>query len=625
MYPTSDKYKQAITSHFRDGQNAILEFEKLKLEKRWVRSVSFSHILSDSEYLELGSIASKKVEVELNDLDGTLKNTQLSAQYFNLYHELAGEQVPIGRFKIDGNPDKSEKNVVKITAFDRLYYADVKYYCMLGEIYTPKDLLQDALSQCEIELASDDILSYVNMDSKQTFVPENLTCRQVISLCAEVTGCMAIMTRDDKLDFIPIVNNMGVAGELDIKNCYDMVFAEKDFVVDGMRYYESDDSYLKAGSGKKRIICLSSSNFLVNQQVLDNLYNRINGLTFRPFKCPRYTGDPSIDAGDLLTVQDIKGTNTYKIMPLIVSWKFNGGLQGTLENNASISDTVAPKNTTTLEQKINQTYMQRVGVTYAYNNDKIVLGSRETTLCDIKFANAYGNIPTGALGINGTFVPDEGIDGSDISFRFVSDDKELPFKPSHHLNSAGRYTISIPLTMYTLASGDHYFQAYASSSAGTFEVDPEQFTLHILTIGTGGGLKSPDTYLSEVFDKTFEIKSNLTFVPFKENIYSVDTQNPEGAELTDTFGIFTIQSALEFSGFIDHVNTSHVILNNIIDVNSINDISFNDRYIKVVDDKFVLNKDYNFVSVQQPIDQGQLRVVSIDTTSFKSVEAIEEI
>lgn len=630
MYPVSEAYKMAIKSHFREGQNAILQFNKLKLEKRWVRSISFSHLLNDSEYMQLGSIASKKVEIELNDLDGMLKDTTLSAEYFDLYHEFAGETVPIGKFRIDGNPDKSEKNIVKITAFDRLYYANTKYYCMLGASYTAKDLLLDALSQCEVELADEELLNSINFDIKQTYVPENLTCRQVISMCAEIAGCMAIMTRDDKLNFVSITNNMSTVDTLDIGNCYDMTFAETDFVVDGLRYYEGEDTYLKAGNGKKRIICLSSSNFLVNQKALDNLYNRVNGLTFRPFKCPRYDGDPSIDAGDMMSITDLKGVNTYRIMPMVVTWKFNGGLQGTLENNASISETVVPKDTTTLEQKINQTYHEKAGITYAYNTDKVILGSREATLCDIKFSNSYGNIPTGAIGISGLFTPGDDGGAADISMRFVADDAELPYYPIQHVATAGKHVIYAPLVMYMLGSGDHYFQAYASMSSGSFAIDAEQFTLHILTIGTGGGVRSPDTYLSTVFDK-FTLNPiqmpKLSFNGFNV-VSSVVPQVPKGPVIKESFRMELkpiMTQHVELNKLRAGVNEKRIIYADTVAFNYMTTSLFNyvHSYISAGETSFTLTTDYfEDTIVDTAIDSGKVDTLEIDLEQYKQVEEL---
>lgn len=629
MYPVSENCKKALRAHFREGQNAIVAFDDLTLENRWVRSVSFSHLLNDSEYLQLGSISSKKIEITLNDVDGSLRNTLLSGRYFTLSYQIIGETIPIGTFRVDGDPDKSEKSIVQLTAFDRLYYADVKYYCMLGQSYTAKDLLQDVLAQCSIELANEDILESINYDIKQTYVPENVTCRQVISMCAEIAGCMAIMNRNDKLEFLPITNTMEVSDTLDIGNCYDMTFAEDDYVVDGMRYYESDDSFLKAGEGKKRIICLSSSNFLVNQKVLNNLYERVKGLFFRPFKCPRFDGDPSIDAGDILTVSNINGTQTYRIMPLVVGWSFDGGLKGNLENPVSTSATVSPKNTTTLDQKINQTYYEKAGVTYAYNNEKVVLGARETTLCDIKFANSYGNIPTGAIGISGLFTPGEDGSAADISMRFVADDAPLPYYPIQHMTVPGKYVVYAPLVMYMLGSGDHYFQAYASISSGSFAIDPEQFTLHVLTIGTGGGVKSPDTYISTLFDK-------ITLKPFSMGrmdiqfnaVPTIQPQQPITSVISNTVQIHLDplqMPTMQLKTMIAGVNEKRIIFADTVAFNNLN----KDRFIYdfgsvVFNEAMYINTAYETSeNVFKEVDSGHLSEIKIEKDRFKQINTWE--
>lgn len=628
MYPVSDNCKKALRAHFREGQNAIVAFDDLILENRWVRSVSFSHLLNDSEYLQLGSISSKKVEITLNDVNGSLRNTLLSGRYFALSYQITGETIPIGTFRVDGDPDKSEKSIVQLTAFDRLYYADVKYYCMLGQSYTAKDLFQDVLAQCNIELANEDILESINYDIKQTYVPENVTCRQVISMCAEIAGCMAIMNRNDKLEFLPITNTMEISDTLDIGNCYDMTFAEDDYVVDGMRYYESDDSFLKAGEGKKRIICLSSSNFLVNQKVLDNLYERVKGLSFRPFKCPRFDGDPSIDAGDILTVSNLNGTQTYRIMPLVVGWSFDGGLKGNLENPVSTSATVNPKNTTTLDQKINQTYYEKAGVTYAYNNEKVVLGARETTLCDIKFANSYGNIPTGAIGISGLFTPGEDGSAADISMRFVADDAPLPYYPIQHMTVPGKYVVYAPLVMYMLGSGDHYFQAYASISSGSFSIEPEQFTLHVLTIGTGGGLKSPDTYISTQIHKIplknpahLNIRSldialtNQEFVPTANAI-----KNSISVKLNPLFN-----EPMKIKSYSAGMLAKKVVLADTVFYNFDTRSMFTSdiNYIGADQNKMYMINDYiQFTKKDTPVDQGKIETLEVDLSSYKKVEEV---
>lgn len=315
---------------------------------------------------------------------------------------------------------------------------------------------------------------------------------------------------------------------------------------------------------------------------------------------------------------------------MVVTWKFNGGLQGTLENNASISETVVPKDTTTLEQKINQTYHEKAGITYAYNTDKVVLGSRETTLCDIKFSNSYGNIPTGAIGISGLFTPGDDGGAADISMRFVADDAELPYYPIQHVATAGKHVIYAPLVMYMLGSGDHYFQAYASISSGSFAIDAEQFTLHVLTIGTGGGVRSPDTYLSTVFDKFTlnPIQMPKLSVNNFNVVSSVAPQIPQGAIIKESFSLklnhIKIQR-LELNKLRAGVNEKRIIYADTVAFNymTTNLFSYDRNYISAGETSFALITDYfEDTVVDTAIDSGKVDTLEINLEQYKQAEEL---
>lgn len=211
MYNVSDAYKVAMKRPVQQGrvrgtlQSGLssYDFDENNIGKG---TLSLTNQCSGNDNVEIGTVYTAELSMTLIGID--IERYSLQESVIIPRHELRTdngyEPIPLGVFTIkeadwtmEGAEIKAYDNMVKLEK-------TCNFKTSQGRIF---DFLTMTANVCHIELAQTqaEIETLPNGDKDLTFFVENdiETWRDVVSWCAQTTGCFAFMNREGKLQLKP--------------------------------------------------------------------------------------------------------------------------------------------------------------------------------------------------------------------------------------------------------------------------------------------------------------------------------------------------------------------------------------------------------------------------------------
>lgn len=218
----------------------------------------------------------------------------------------------------------SDGEYTNYEAYDRMYKADMPYFSDMAFPNTDKAILNEICGKLGISLATNIATTHTINDK-----PQGYTYREIIGYMAMLQGCNAVINSD---------------GNLELR-----WYKDSDYVLDGHKYYQQgvtfttskdfiiekltcnntksgdkETSTITSGSGATG---LSFANPFMTQAILDEVYKKIGGFTFRPLTV-KFVGDYRLEVGDIITVN--KGGVDYKVPIMQITHECDGGLMDTV-------------------------------------------------------------------------------------------------------------------------------------------------------------------------------------------------------------------------------------------------------------------------------------------------------
>lgn len=209
-------------------------------------------------------------------------------------------------------------------AYDRMYKADMPYFSDMTFPSTDKAILNEICSKLGISLATNIVTTHTISDK-----PQGYTYREIIGYMAMLQGCNAVINSD---------------GNLELR-----WYKDSGYVLDGHKYYQQGVTFTtskdfiiqkltcnntKSGSTEQSEITsgdgatgLSFANPFMTQEILNEVYKKIGGFTFRPLTV-KFVGDYRLEVGDIITVN--KGGVDYKVPIMQITHECDGGLMDTV-------------------------------------------------------------------------------------------------------------------------------------------------------------------------------------------------------------------------------------------------------------------------------------------------------
>lgn len=343
MYQASKKFGDAIAGSNRKFNTRLLENEKVLVE-----SVKNFTITSGAEEITIGSAVASYVQATIENKGIALSGKEVSLE---IGVEVDGdmEYIPMGLYTIQ-NP-KIESNKVTFTAYDRLASrCNGAYYSKLGYPVDAVDILAEISTMTGVAIDISTLKRGIQINQRAiieegdyneeteesevitTYVNpfDGYTYKETIGFIAGLFGKFAICGRTGMIEFRWY---QGIDYEIPSNIFYnDLQETEESFSIKRLTCDNSDQT-LSSGSGATGI---SMQNPVMTQNILDGVYNTVQGLVFTPAAL-RFIGDMRLDIGDIVTA--VKNDSTKFTIPIIsLITSYDGGLMQTIASYGNTAE-----------------------------------------------------------------------------------------------------------------------------------------------------------------------------------------------------------------------------------------------------------------------------------------------
>lgn len=305
--------------------NSARYYSKYAVEgKEYIEALNnfkFLNMINPNNEITIGNTCSSGVTFSIYMPTISLENKEITIfEGVKVGTEI--KYIKLGIFTV--TKQTSDGEYTSYEAYDRMYKADMPYFSDMAFPSTDKAILNEICGKLGISLATDIVTAHTVSDK-----PQGYTMREIIGYMAMLQGCNAVINSD---------------GNLELR-----WYKDSGYVLDGHKYYQqgvtfttSKDFILqkltcnntKSGSTEQSEITvgdgatgLTFTNPFMTQAILDEVYKKIGGFTFRPLTV-KFVGDYRLEVGDIITVN--KGGVDYKVPIMQITHECDGGLMDTV-------------------------------------------------------------------------------------------------------------------------------------------------------------------------------------------------------------------------------------------------------------------------------------------------------
>lgn len=293
-------------------------------EKEYIETLNnfkFLNMINPNNEITIGNTCSSSVTFSIYMPTVSLENKEI-AIFEGVKVGTEINYIKLGIFTV--TKQTSDGEYTSYEAYDRMYKADMPYFSDMAFPSTDKAILNEICGKLGISLATNIVTTHTISDK-----PQGYTYREIIGYMAMLQGCNAVINSD---------------GNLELR-----WYKDSGYVLDGHKYYQQGVTFTtskdfiiqkltcnntKSGSTEQSQITsgdgaagLSFANPFMTQAILDEVYKKIGGFTFRPLTV-KFVGDYRLEVGDIITVN--KGGVDYKVPIMQITHECDGGLMDTV-------------------------------------------------------------------------------------------------------------------------------------------------------------------------------------------------------------------------------------------------------------------------------------------------------
>ena len=285
-----------------------------------LNNFKFQNMINPNNEITIGNTCSSGVTFSIYMPTVSLENKEITIfEGIKVGTEI--KYIQLGIFTV--TKQTSDGEYTSYEAYDRMYKADMPYFSDMTFPSTDKAILNEICGKLGISLATNIVTAHTISNK-----PEGYTYREIIGYMAMLQGCNAVINAD---------------GNLELR-----WYKDSGYVLDGHKYYQQGVTFTtskdfiiqkltcnntKSGSTEQSEITsgdgatgLTFANPFMTQAILDEIYKKIGGFTFRPLTV-KFVGDYRLEVGDIITVN--KGGVDYKVPIMQITHECDGGLIST--------------------------------------------------------------------------------------------------------------------------------------------------------------------------------------------------------------------------------------------------------------------------------------------------------
>lgn len=286
-----------------------------------LNNFKFLNMINPNNEITIGNTCSSSVTFSIYMPAISLENKEITVfEGVKVNEEI--QYIQLGIFTV--TKQTSDGEYTSYEAYDRMYKADMPYFSDMVFPSTDKAILNEICGKLGISLATSITNTHTITDK-----PQGYTYREIIGYIAMLQGCNAVINAN---------------GNLELR-----WYKDSSYVLDGHKYYQQGVTFTtskdfiiqkltcnntKSGSTEQSEITsgdgatgLTFANPFMTQAILDEIYKKIGGFTFRPLTV-KFVGDYRLEVGDIITVN--KGGVDYKVPIMQITHECDGGLMDTV-------------------------------------------------------------------------------------------------------------------------------------------------------------------------------------------------------------------------------------------------------------------------------------------------------
>jgi hypothetical protein len=285
-----------------------------------LNNFKYQNIINPNNEITIGNTCASSVTFSIYMPTVSLENKEITVfEGVKVNEEI--QYIQLGIFTV--TKQTSDGEYTSYEAYDRMYKADMPYFSDMTFPSTDKAILNEICSKLGISLATNIVTAHTINEK-----PQGYTYREIIGYMAMLQGSNAVINAD---------------GNLELR-----WYKDSGYVLDGHKYYQQGVTFTtskdfiiqkltcnntKSGSTEQSEITsgdgatgLTFANPFMTQAILDEIYKKIGGFTFRPLTV-KFVGDYRLEVGDIITVN--KGGVDYKVPIMQITHECDGGLIST--------------------------------------------------------------------------------------------------------------------------------------------------------------------------------------------------------------------------------------------------------------------------------------------------------
>lgn len=286
-----------------------------------LNNFKFQNMINPNNEITIGNTCSSGVTFSIYMPQVSLENKEITIyEGVKVSNEI--KYIKLGTFTVSKQTSNGE--YTSYEAYDKMYKADMPYSSDLVFPSTDKAILTEICGKLGISLATNIVTAHTVSDK-----PQGYTMREIIGYMAMLQGCNAVINADGNLE-LRWYKDSGYV--LDGHKYYQQGITfttSKDFIIQKLtcnntKSGDKETSTITSGSGATG---LSFANPFMTQAILDEVYKKIGGFTFRPLTV-KFVGDYRLEVGDIITVN--KNGVGYKVPIMQITHECDGGLMDTV-------------------------------------------------------------------------------------------------------------------------------------------------------------------------------------------------------------------------------------------------------------------------------------------------------
>lgn len=467
--------------------------------------------------LSMGTTMATTVTIDTVYISKKLKNRWFALEFGVKLPDDTFEYFPYGEYyvrEVTRNGDK-----MSISAADRMAKLDKLYSTFLSFPVSADIVIQDMAKQNKFNYNIEGLNNVII-----PFRPAaKTTIREFLGKIAALAGKNACFDRNGILKFYWYSDN---GAEISADYVDEPDVNEQDFIVKFLLYnitLKTSDLYgdKNADTG----ITITNEFVLAGNQT--EVWNSVNGFSYRPANIKQKIGNPLIDVWDI--VQLTMGSREYSVIPMSLELNFDGGIQLTITATAP-GDEKEYKSPAEMESEKQAEKDENNSLVLTTSNDSaITVTNYDKMVCDLDFSVETDNLPYCMVTVQLANVTAEV-----VTFTLMINSQVVQ---TFQMNAVDGYNIATFVQAFlALSQGTHNLQLYIrSNGAGTIEAQRGQ------VIVTGKGLSANAGWngllsLDDIYNIIIAKKRTVTFLDFNEE-YSVELLTPIPIAVSDSYSV----------------------------------------------------------------------------------------